>query len=124
MLTKTQRTRITSLVEAEESLVAGVLSGKGYCGDIGRCITGALMAAAGIPEDEFQHSTPTSKQFKILRATYGLTEPAIDALMSTNDNHDIRHEYNDHTGENYPRGTTKEIMADRRDMLIGLVQTL
>lgn len=56
------------------------------CNHPGRCATGALLHAAGVPDEELlKHGAPSDAFFNILRDVYGLTHRESMSLLDAND---------------------------------------
>ena len=106
---------MVSIAAHEENLIAGILSGAGKCNHVGRCIVGSLLVAAGVPEGTLDRShCPTYDQEKLLFKTYGLHEEDIEVLMHANDS----------TPFNRGKQKIEDIMANRRDNVIGAIYAL
>lgn len=80
--------KISRVFKREGGLVGCSLSTKyaKVCDHPGRCATGALLAAAGVPDAELEKfGAPTTPFFNILREVYGLSTRESMSLLDAND---------------------------------------
>ncbi len=81
--------KITRVFARERELIGGQLSNSWteVCGHPGRCAIGALLVAAGTPDEVLEgFGSLTGPQSDLLTAAYGLDPFQVSDLMGANDN--------------------------------------